>query len=497
MNKKLIYSLMAFSIIMTGCDKPNNPSTSPFTSEENSSLEGNSNSTSPSLSLEDNSSSGIEANYVSIDDVSTLFATYKSSDDYDFAIDYKCDTVANRVYQGGWETGYMFDGSNLLISYSDDTGANYNDYFIYDEASDQMIYYLDSGNNSYKYLDLDNEFYFNYVSLIDYFELQAIEWEEDMKFDLNNHICVPKDDLAKDKIGRQIFGDNPNEYWHKVEVSWDDGFISKIEAVSIYQEVTYYYTVTLSDHGFTQGSVKIPENVEKFTNPYQPYLKDKEEYTGGALTDKQVAAFESLSQFTKEHDMNYTADVRWNVVTSNGVSDTNYLDFKILAENGNYEYSYLDPESSLITHYFYLLSGSSSNYPVCFMDEDFDGKFTTLTYGMNEYDSYVSQIYLDRVLLYGLNPEDFIYDAEKGYITAKDAATEEKYCSSLFFYQNYYGGLRIYLKDDDNGGLVLDKIVTSIFIAADDGSYLSFVKTYTFTNLTTTSITYPDGVSLS
>ncbi len=495
MNKKAIYSLLMISILMTGCEKNNSSSVS--STGDTSSSERISDSSSSSLnssSLENSSSSDDETNYVSIDDVSALFHTYNSSEDYDFSANYRCDAISNRNYLGGWETDYMFDGINLLLSYSDSDGSNYTDYFIYDENSDQMIYYLDYGNNLYKYLDVENEYYFNYVSLIDYFELQAIEWEDDMLFDLNNQVCIPVDNLTKDKIGRQIFGDNPNEYWHKVEISWEDGYISKVEAISIYQEVTYYYTVTLTDHGFAQGAVKVPDNVEKFTNPYQPYLKDKEEYTGVALTTQQADA---LTLFTNEQNMNYTADIRWNVVSNDMVLDSTYIDFKLLAENGNYEYSYADSQSSLLTHYFYLLSGSSSNYPVCFMDEDFDGIFTTLTYGMDEYESYVSQIYLDRVLLYGLNPEDFIYDEEKGYITAKDMATEEKYCSSLFFYENYYGGLRIYLKEDNTGNLVLDKIVTSIFMAAENGSYYSFVKTYTFTDIGTTSISYPDGVSLS
>lgn len=489
MNKKLIYSIMAVSVILTGCDKNTQHSDSdsgtvvPSSPSDTSSI------------LDSSSSSGNEEarNYQKIDDVSTLFETYATEEEYSYIADYRCDLISNRVYVGGWETSYMFDGINLLLSYTDD-GVNYTDYYIYDEQTDQMIYYLDSGNGLYKYLDMDNEYYFNYVSYIDYFELAGIEWEDDMIFDLEDRVCVPTDDVAKDRVGRMIFGDNPNEYWHKIEVYWsEDGYISQIDAISIYQEVTYYYTVTLSEHGYTEGSVKVPSNVEEFTNPYQPYLKGKEDYTGVALTEKQIAA---LNQFTVEQDMNYTVDIRWTAVSDGTVYESSYMDFRLLAEDGNYQYSYADPNSSVLTHYFYLLN-SPTGYPICFEDEDFDGVYSVVSYGMDEYESYVGQIYLDRVLLYGLDGDDFIYDETKGYITAKDAATEDKYCTSLFYYQNAYGGLRIYLKENEDGSLTLDKIVTSMFTATDSGTYYSFLKTYTFSAINETTIVYPEGVTLS
>lgn len=481
MNRKWIYSLLMVSVIVASCDHHSSSSSS---SVDSSSSIGISDAS-------DSSTSNETRNYQRIQNVSALFETYEKADEYNYIALYQCDTIANREYQGGWETSYMFDGINMLLTYTAG-GANYTDYFIYDQEKDQMIYYLDAGNGKYQYLDMDNEYYFNYVAYIDYFELAGIEWEEDMQFDLENKVCIPIDDVAKDRVGRMIFGDNPNEYWHKVEVYWEDGYISRIEAISIYQEVTYYYTVTLSDHGYTEGSVKVPENAEEFTNPYQPYLKGKEEYTGDALSSEQANA---LNLFTMEQDMNYTVDIRWTFVYEGIVQEDSYLDFHLEAEDGNYMYSYADGESSLLTHYFYLLS-NPSNYPVCFADEDFDGTFSAITYGMDEYEAYVGQIYLDRVLLYGFDSSDFIYDETKGYITAKDEATEEKYCTSLFYYQDTYGGLRIYLKEDESGNLVLDKIVTSFYTATESGSYYSFVKTYTFSSLHTTSIDYPDGVSL-
>ena len=193
--------------------------------------------------------------------------------------------------------------------------------------------------------------------------------------------------------------------------------------------------------------------------------------------------------------MNYTVDITWTAIYNSEVS-TSSQDFHLKAVNGNYEYSYEDPNAYGLTNYTYLVSGSASSYPICFVDPDYDGVYTTVTNGMNEYEAYVGNIYLDRVLLFNINPEDFIYDESKGYITAKDQKTEELYCGNLFYYTEGYGGLRIYLKEADNGSLVLDKIVTSMYSTDDAGNIYSFLKTYNFSNINSTTITYPDGVGI-
>lgn len=493
MNKKIVYSLLTLSVLILGCEKTNLPSNSDSSSlQENSS---NSISANSSLAGSNSSTSDVSANenYEKIDDASSLFMTYSSNEEYDFMVKYHCDTIANREYQTSWETDYMFDGVNLQLTYQSNDGIYYTDYFLYDETTQQMIYYLDSGNSSYSYIDIENEAYFQFTSLIDYFELDEIEWEDDMIFDLQNHKCIPVNDLAKDRIGRSIFGDNPNEYWHKIEISWEDGYISHIDAISIHREVTYYYTIDLTEHGYVKGSITAPENVNKYTNPNQPYLKDKEEYTGVALTQAQADA---LTIFNSEYSMNYSADIRWSMVQNGVLYPNSYIDFSIEAEKGNYKYSYADSEIPALIHEFYLLSGASSTYPVCFMDEDFDGTFTPISYGMDEYQSYVSQIYLDRVLFYNLNVEDFIYDETKGYITAKNAALEASYCNSLFYFTDIYGGLRIYLDENEDGTYTLSKIETSMFMTLENNSAYSFVKTYNFTKINETSITYPEGVTI-
>ncbi len=485
MNKKTIYGFLTLSLLLASCGEKNN-----------------SNSTSNSNTTDQSSSPSSEVvdNFKSIDDVSELFLTYESDEEFDFSAIYNCAVISNREFQGEWTTEYSYDGINLLLSY-DANGNKYNDYYIYDETKNQMIYYIDSGSGDYQYLDEDNEEYFNYVSLIDYFELDGIEWEENMVFDLENHVCKPKNDIAKDEVGRLIFGDNAHEYWESIEISWtpsDDenkGYISQVKATSIYQESVYYYTVTLDNHGFVAGSIEAPKNAIEYVDPNSPFFKDRETYTGVALTNEQSAAL--VPSFTNESNMNYTVDVRWNLVVNSEISQSNYLDFHVEAENGNYFYSYADPSSPSLYHKYYLLKNGNSA-PVLFYDDYGLGQYNVASSGMDEYESLVGQIYIDRIRLYGLNPTDFIYDEEKGYITAKDAETEAKYVSQLFFYTESYAGLRIYLKENGDGLFVIDKIETSMIAQIDDaGTVASFVKTYTFTNLGTTKIDYPDGVTLS
>lgn len=494
MNSKIIYGLLVGSLILCSCGQTENSSDVSSTTSDTSS-----NTSSPFESTD--SSSVVEGTYVSIDNVNDLFETYASDEDFNFTATYNCAAIADRQYQGQWETTYWYDGVNLSLIYTDG-GMQFVDYYIYDENLNQMLYYLDDGSGSYQYLTEDNDYYFQFVSLIDYFELDGIEWEDDMVFDLENKVAKPKDNITKDKVGRQIFGDNVNEYWHELKVYWEDstedddpnkGYISKVEAISIYQEVVYYYTVTLSDHGYMAGSVVVPDNVTEFVDPNKPFYSNKETYTGEALTNEQAAA---LTMFSNESSMNYTVDVRWNLVVNSEISTTNYLDFHLEAENGNYYYSFEDSQASTLVHKFYLLS-SGANYPILFEDEDFDGTYDLVSYGMDAYDSYVGQIFIDRVLLYGLDPKDFIYDEEKGYITAKDYETERTYCGKLFYYTESYGGLRIYLATNDDGSYRIDKIVTSMVAALDESTMASFVKTYTFSNISSTHIVYPEGVTLS
>ena len=494
MNKNLLYSLLAFCTILTGCNSDGTSDVSSSASEssvsEVLSSEDSLSNTVESTVTESSSEEQVEAEYVTIDDVNTLFTTYEDETTYDFIANYRCDVISDRHYLGGWETEYMYDGYNLSLGYSDGTYF-YTDYYIYNEETQQMIYYVDNGDGSYQFLTQESDYFFDYASYIDHFELANIEWELDMVFDLNNKVCIPANDRAKDTIGRTIFGDNNNEYWHDLKIYWNNGYISKVEAVSIYQESTYYYTVDLSLHGYVNGSIVPPKDAVEFVDPYTPFMKGKEDYEGTALTQDQIDA---ITMFNSEKEMNYTVDVTWQLVVNSQVQDLG-SEFFLKAENGNYEYSYADTTYPDLFYYFYLLSGSDNSYPICFVDPDMDGTYSLLSSGMSEYDTYVSNIYLDRVLLHSIDSSDLIYD-EKGYITAKDAATEEQLCVDLFYFADGYGGLQIYLAEDEQGNLVLDKIVTSMVSSDDSGNVYSFVKTYKFSNINSTTIKYPEGVSI-
>lgn len=478
MNKNLLYSLMALSFVLVSCENTNTSISDSSTNNDTSSSD------------DISSSEEGDYNFEEISDVSTLFETYQSSENYNFMSNYSYHVISEREYLGSWEVKYIYDGIDLQLTYKNDDGSISTDYYIYDEATDQMIYYLDNGDNTYQYLDQENEAYFNFASYIDYFELAGIDWEEDMVFDLSNHVCKPKNHLATDKIGRIIFGDNANEYWHEVKIYWEDGYISQIDAISINQESTFYFKVSLSEHGYTEGSVIKPSNVVEYVDPHTPFLKGQESYTGIALTQNQIDA---LSIFSSEFNMNYTSTIVYTPVVNSELRPDANSEFYLKAFNGNYEYSYTDPSYPTLTNYSYLLTASENSYPICFIDPDYDGQYTMLTNGTDDYESYVSQFYLDRVLFYGLDASDFIYDEEKGYITAKDEETEDRLCKQLFYYEEGYGGLRIYLKDNEDGSKQLDKIVTSLCLPSSDSVY-SFVKTYTFTDINSTEIIYPDGV---
>ena len=61
----------------------------------------------------------------------------------------------------------------------------------------------------------------------------------------------------------------------------------------------------------------------------------------------------------------------------------------------------------------------------------------------------------------------------------------------------YYNDLECgIIKETDDGSLVLDKIITSMYSTDDSGNIYSFLKTYNFSNINSTTITYPDGVGI-
>ena len=90
MKKKLIYCLMAFSCVITGCDTPEaSSSSSDVTSPDSSSQPIFDDSSSTDSSSDDK----VDYNFVEIDDVTKLFDTYETDADYDYMAKYKCDVI--------------------------------------------------------------------------------------------------------------------------------------------------------------------------------------------------------------------------------------------------------------------------------------------------------------------------------------------------------------------------------------------------------------------
>jgi hypothetical protein len=70
----------------------------------------------------------------------------------------------------------------------------------------------------------------------------------------------------------------------------------------------------------------------------------------------------------------------------------------------------------------------------------------------------------------------------------KDAATERKLVASVFGQADYYFGLHIYFADGK-----ITKVETSLFMEQSN-QVASYKKTYTISDIGTTSITYPSDV---
>ena len=92
MNKNLLYSLLAFCTILTGCNSDGTSDVSSSASEssvsEVLSSEDSLSNTVESTVTESSSEEQVEAEYVTIDDVNTLFTTYEDEttlEDFDFS----------------------------------------------------------------------------------------------------------------------------------------------------------------------------------------------------------------------------------------------------------------------------------------------------------------------------------------------------------------------------------------------------------------------------
>ncbi len=473
-NKKLNLFLLS-TILLASCGKE----------EDSISNTTNSESTLPEVSSSETSD---KQDFVEITNVNDYFTTYANDTEYNYIVDFTYQVVQSREYIGGNATEYMYDGHNIQIDY-ESNNSNFVDYLVENDAG-ELVYYLDDGSQKkYQYLDQNNEYFFNYYSTVDRFELAGIDWEEDFVFDLQNKVCKPANQEALTNVCKEVFGDNSSEYWEKLEISWNDNYLTHIDAISIASESVFYFDIDIREHGYATVDVS-KLNATKYVNPNQPYFKDREEYIGVALNDAQKAVFNNL--FTSANTMNYTASVLWTLVKNGQIYEDYKVENKLRTNNGIYEYTY--EASTGLINIDYLISNEDSISPTYYLDSGDHTNYTIYGYGMDNYEAYLSSVYFDRVRLYDIDASDFIYNEKEGYLMPKDADTDAKLCAALFQYPQNYSGVHIYLKENDDFTLSIDKIVTSAYVLSGK-SAVSVIKTYTFTNWNSTEITLPEGVA--
>lgn len=466
-KKLLLVSLLSLSVVCVSC--------TPSSSSSTSSSETTSTTTSSTPSTTSDASS--EGEYTSITDVNKLFKTYTSKSEFNFALTYTVSTIANRQHVGTWTTDYQYQDNKIQITYEED-GAFYTDYFYEDEDKNIYEYYIDMGGQSeYQLIDGENEYYFQFSSSIDELNLSNIDWADAFLVNEETKTLNPIDNATLTEAAKHIFGDRANEYWEKLVVKYDKGYISEISAISIYRETVYYYTIEFADQDWV--NIELPTATQDYVGN-QPFYKN-EEYVGVALTSDQASAIEFLEN---SHDANYSVSCLWEQVILGSMTGATVKTASKYAD-GNAEYRYTNATTN-ITYTDYLIDSGNGQYT--YYTDNANGTHTPSISGTEEYNNAVANFALDQLNLASLKASDFIYNEEKGYIMPKDKATEQKMVGTIFGYSDYYYGLHIYLENN-----VISKLETSLYIESGT-SIASYKKTYTLTSIGTTTISYPSDV---
>lgn len=456
-KSKLLLPLLALSLVVVGCNTNNNNS-------------------SEATSTQSESSSVLEG-FNSISDVSSLFQTYNSSQDYNFMAKYSYSTVYQRQYVDTVSTDYQFMNGITQLTY-ELNGTYSTDYLYENPEKDIYTYYLDMGaQKEYQTISGTNQYYAQYVAAIDTMNISDIDWAENFLVNEDKKVLVTKDSDSLLEMGKHIFGDKTGEYWEDLKVSYKDGYITKIEAISIYMERVYYFTVTLSDH--TWVNIELPKASQEYVGA-KPFYSD-EVYRGTTLTDDQASIIEFLDDPRKA---NYTVSTLWEQV-QNGSVTTNTVTTSSKYADGNASYTYKSNSDNL-THNDFLISNSNGTYT--YYADDGMGVHTSYMSGTQEYSSNVSTFALDQINLSSLKASDFLYNDSAKCFMPKDAATERKLVASVFGQADYYFGLHIYFADGK-----ITKVETSLFMEQSN-QVASYKKTYTISDIGTTSITYPSDV---
>lgn len=460
MKKKLLLTLMSLSFALVGC--------------------GNKNSS--SSESQQGSSSSEASSYEKITDVNSLFTTYESKYDYNFVVSYEYSTVYKRQYVETIKNDYQYMDGIVQLTYLNPNDSNYYTDYLYENPKENIYtYYVDMGaQKEYQTISGDNQYYAQYVATMDKLDIAGVDWAEDFLVNKETKTLTPKDDEVKTEVGKKIFGDNPGEYWEKIDVSYDKGYITKIDAVSIYMERVYYFTINLSYH--TLVNIELPKATKEYVGS-KPYYQD-ETYAGVALSNDQKTALQFL---VNARDANYTVNTRWDLVDNGELVAGAYVETTSKYADGNAEYTYTN-QSTKQTKTDYLISNKNGSYTLYVVD-DYNIRQAYAS-GTNEYSQNITNFSLDQLNLSALDANDFIYNQEKGYIMPKNKETETKLVGKIFGFADNYYGLHIYLENN-----VISKVETSLYLVSGD-SIASYKKIYSISNIGTTTIDYPSDIQL-
>ena len=475
MKKKLLLPLMVLSLTLVGCNTPTNSSNS--TSPVSDDIVSN-DSTNTSSSYSEGEVSHLEQ----ITDVSKLFQTYSKKSDFNFACKYEYSTVYKRQYVETVTSDYQFMNGIIQMTYLNTSENAYHTDYLYENAAENIYkYYLDMGKQKeYQTISGDNQYYAQYVASMDQIDISDIDWKENFLVDTTKKVISPKDDEAKLEIGKHIFGDNAGEYWEKLDISYDNGYITKIDAISIYMERVYYFTVTLSDH--TWVNIELPNATQEYIGS-KPYY-EHETYSGISLNEEQALALQFLNN---ARDANYSVSTRWELVNNGEVIPTAFIETTTKYADGNAAYTYTN-QTTQKTKTDYLVSNKNGSFTLYVVDDN--GIRQGYASGTQEYTQNITNFSLDQLNLSGLKASDFVYNAEAGYAMPKNNETEKTLVGNIFGFKDNYYGLHIYFENN-----AISKVETSLYLVSGD-SIASYKKTYTITNIGTTTIEYPSDIQI-
>lgn len=427
-----------------------------------------------------NTTENVNEGFEKVTSVENMFKTYASSSDFNFGLKFACDVVYHREYYTSLETDYLYNGNDIQLTYESE-GEFFTDYYHEDASNDTYIYYIDmGGTKEYQSIDGSNPYFHQYHSAIDEVNINKVDWVSDFIFNHELKQCKPASETLINENCKMIFGDRTNEFWDSLNVYYDGKYITKIEAVSIYREAVYYYTLTFSNHDWV--TFDLPEVTKEYEG-YHPYF-NKEVYQGDPLTSEEKAV---LSSLTKDVDPNYTVTSKWTYVNMDTIVPERTIQTVSVYDNQIESFTYTNASTG-ITYTDYLTTHSTFGY--VYFQNTGTNQWTAYTPNDSEnYSNALAVMAQDMVDIRGLNGDDFINNGE--YLMPKDNETEKRLAKEIFgtVYGQFYYGIHIKLENNN-----IKTLETSIYIEYDDGSILSYIKEFTFSDIGTSHITLPDQI---